>query len=369
MANLLDARKRGADIGNRREVTALTPNARGFSAEIREPGGYRTLQARFVVNAAGPWANDVLDLCHGDMPRHKLRLVRGSHIVLRNPDPRQDSAWLLQQPDKRVIFVIPWLRHFLLVGTTDQPQSADPREARCSEAERDYLLDAYNCHFDPPDGPATPKSVLWSFAGVRALFDDGTDNPAKVTREARLLWRRQGEGGLVTVYGGKLTTHRRLAEKVLRALAMMGARKGRRWTHKAPLAGGAMSRRELALLARKGPQSLHPSVRRRWVATYGDGAAELFETVRKAPEKGREIAPRVPLAELEYAVRMEDARTAEDFLARRSKLFLSLDARGRRAVETWFSRRTGHGGPRTAHTANGGPRPRRNSQNGSQQPS
>lgn len=365
LATLLDARKRGADIGNCREVMALTPNARGFAAEIREPGGYRTLRARFVVNAAGPWANQVLDLCHGELPRHDLRLVRGSHIVLRNPEPDRDNAWLLQNTDGRVVFVIPWLRHLLLIGTTDAPQGGDPLGARCSEEERAYLLDAYNRHFNHPGGPATARAVLWSFAGVRALFDDGSDNPAKVTREARLLWRRQGEGGFITIYGGKLTTHRRLAEKVLRSLSMMGARTGRRWTHKAPLCGGGMSRNELTALARKGPEALHPAIRRRWVATYGDVAADLFEAVRQNPDKASEIAPRVPLVELEHAAENEDARTAEDFLMRRTKLFLSLDSQGRRAVEHWFHRRAGlHTGVEPA-SANGRARRRSNLDNGS----
>ncbi|MCB1437832.1 MAG: glycerol-3-phosphate dehydrogenase [Rhodobiaceae bacterium] len=353
MANLLDARARGADIANRREVVAIAPNARGYSVEVREPGGYRTIQARFVVNTAGPWANKVLDLCAADLPRHKLRLVRGSHIVLRSPDPAGEDAYLLQNSDGRVVFVIPWLRHFLMIGTTDVAHTGDPASARCSPAERAYLLDAYNNHFSHPGGPAQSRDVVWSFAGVRALFDDGSDNPSKVTRDARILWRRQGSGGFVTVYGGKLTTHRRLAEKVLRALAMMGARTGRRWTHKAPLAGGTMGRRELAALARGGPQVLHGAVRRRWVATYGDAAAALFQTVRDAPEKAREIAPRIHLAELEHAVAKEDVRTAEDFLYRRTKLFLSLDAKSRRAVADWFNERAGLGAGSHIHAHSG----------------
>lgn len=340
LATLLDARARGADIANRREVLAIRPHADGYAVELRERGGYRTWNARFVVNAAGPWVNRVLDLLPAQPARQKLRLVRGSHILLAMPQPPQRDAFTLQNADGRFVFVSPWLDPaHLMIGTTDVPQAGDPGGARCSDEERDYLLDAYNRHFVHPGGPATADDIVWSFAGVRALVDDGARDLSKITREVTIASQRQGAGGFLTIYGGKLTTHRSTAERVMRRLARMGCPRGRSWTRDSPLAGGRMSRAKLAALARSAPKGLHPATARRWVATYGDVAAQLFAAIRKDPKKGRSIAPGIHVGELEHAVLREDAITSDDFLYRRTKLFLSLDAAQRRAVEAWFKSR------------------------------
>jgi len=339
LATLLDARARGADIANRREVVSIAPCGDGYSVELSERGHYRTWHARFVINAAGPWVNRVLDLSPAALPQHDLCLVRGSHLLLPMPTPRQSDGFTLQHADGRVVFVTPWLdgRH-LMVGTTDVAHVGDPGNARCSPQERDYLLDLYNRHFIHPGGPVGPAHIVWSWAGVRALVDDGTLDPSRITREERIVSGRQGSGGLVTIYGGKLTTHRRVAERVIRVLGRLGCATGRKWTSESPLVGGALDRRGLAKLFRSAPEHLHPAVARRWVSTYGDIAATLFEAVRSDTKKARNIAPGVPLAELEHAVANEDALSAEDFLFRRTRLFLSLDARGRSAVQAWFAR-------------------------------
>ena len=338
LATLLDARARGADIANRREVLSIRPRVDGYSVELRERSGYRTWNARFVVNAAGPWVNRVIDLCPVALAQQPLRLVRGSHILLPMPTPRQEDAFTLQNVDGRIVFVSPWLDPgYLMIGTTDVPQVGNAGGARCSDEERDYLLDVYNRHFVHPGGAATTNDIVWSFAGVRALVDDGTRDLSKITREVKIVSQRQGAGGFLSIYGGKLTTHRSTAEKVMRRLARMGCPKGRSWTRKSPLVGGRMSRVELEDLARSAPMSLHPATVGRWVATYGDVAAELFESVRRDPQKARNIAPRILVAELEHAVSREDALTAEDFLYRRTRLFLALDAPLRRAVDAWFA--------------------------------
>ena len=339
LATLLDARARGADIANRREVLSIGPRADGYSVELGESGGTRIWNARFVVNAAGPWVNRVIDLCPTPLARRPLCLVRGSHILLPMPSPRQEDAFTLQNVDGRFVFISPWLDPgHLMIGTTDVPQTGDPGSARCSDEERDYLLKVYNRFFAGPGGAAAPGDIVWSFAGVRALADDGRRDLSKITREVKIVSQRQGAGGFLTIYGGKLTTHRSTAERVMRRLARMGCGSGRSWTRNSPLVGGRMSRAELEDLARSAPASLHPATARRWVATYGDVAAELFETVRGDPRKALGVAPCIPVGELEHAVSREDARTAEDFLYRRTRLFLSLDPPLRRAVDAWFAR-------------------------------
>ncbi|RJF80625.1 glycerol-3-phosphate dehydrogenase [Oleomonas cavernae] len=338
LETLLDARARGADIGNYRPVTRIEPIADGYRVTVREDGQPRQVEARFVVNAGGPWANDVLTKMAGAAPSQKrLRLVRGSHIVIPMPEPKETRAFTLQNNDKRVVFVIPWLEKFLIIGTTDVPHDGDPARPQCSDAERDYLLDCYRRNFNHE---VSAKDVVWTWSGVRPLVDDGADNPSKVTREYELVSTRQGTGAMVSIYGGKITTHRKLGELVMAELAGLGAKLGPSWTTTKPIHGGALGRDDLARLARSGPEAVAPAVARRWAFTYGAEIESLYGMVRQDPALAREIAPGIPEAELLHAVTVEDARTAEDFLYRRTKTFILLDDAGRDAVGRWFAQRS-----------------------------
>ena len=337
LSTLIDARRRGADILNYRRVEKITPVKDGYEIELDERGRKRNIHAQYVVNAAGPWANNILDETDGPFPRSGLRLVRGSHIVLRMPDPAEQVAYTLQNRDGRVIFTLPWLdSRYLIIGTTDTPQEDDPRNAKCSDEERDYLLKAYNRYFSQPGGPATAKDVIWSWAGVRPLIDDGEDNPSKVTRESRLAMQKNGTGAFVTIYGGKLTTHRTLGEKVMSKLAECGADTGASWTATKPLYGGSLNRQQLQKLCDDGPDMIDADIRRRWVFTYGDETRALYEAVTSDPAASEVIAPGILLAELQHARTQEDVMNAEDFLYRRTKLFIDLNEAGITAVRNWF---------------------------------
>jgi glycerol-3-phosphate dehydrogenase len=338
LAVLLDARARGADIRNRRTVTAIEPLANGYAVEMDERGVNRRVDARFIVNAAGPFVTEIDAMSRIAPPPRRLRLVRGSHIVLKMPEPAQEDAYTLQDKEDRVIFVLPWLdRRFLIVGTTEVPENGDPGAAACSLQEQAYLLDAYNRYFARPDGPVTDEGVVWSFAGGRALQDHSGAKPSRLTRRPALASIANGTGGFVTLYGGKLTTHRAFAETVLDTLRDLGAYMGGPWTKDVPLYGGCCSRAALLSLVAQGPASLSRETCHRWAFAYGDQIEGLYANVLLDPSLAREIAPGVPLAELMHAVEVEDAMTAEDFLLRRSKLHLSLDQRGRDAVAKWFS--------------------------------
>jgi glycerol-3-phosphate dehydrogenase len=338
LAVLLDARARGADIRNRRAVTAIEPLANGYAVEMDERGVKQRVDARFIVNAAGPFVAEIDAMSRIAPPPRRLRLVRGSHIVLKMPEPSEVDAYTLQDTEDRVIFVLPWLdRRFLIVGTTEVPENGDPGATACSIQEQAYLLDAYNRYFAWPDGPVTDEDVEWSFGGVRVLQDDSERKPSRVTRRPVLASIANGTGGFVTLYGGKLTTHRAFAEDVLDTLRDLGARMGGPWTKDVPLYGGGESRARLLSLVAQGPAILSRETCHRWAFAYGDQIERLYANVLRDPSLAREIAPGVPLAELINAVDVEDAMTAEDFLLRRSKLHLSLDQRGRDAVEPWFS--------------------------------
>ena len=338
LAVLLDARARGADIRNRRAVTAIEPLANGYAVEMDERGVKNRVDARFIVNAAGPFVAEIDAMSSIAPPPRHLRLVRGSHIVLKMPEPAEADAYTLQDTEDRVIFVLPWLdRRFLIVGTTEVPESGDPAATSCSLQEQAYLLDAYNRYFARPEGPVTDKDVVWSFAGVRALQDDRGKKPSRLTRRPALASVANGTGGFVTLYGGKLTTHRAFAETVLDTLHDLGARMGGPWTKDVPLYGGCETRAALHSLVAQGPAGLSRETCHRWAFAYGDQIERLYANVLLDPHLAREIAPGVPLAELIHAVEVEDAMTAEDFLLRRTKLHLPLDQRGRDAVAKWFS--------------------------------
>jgi glycerol-3-phosphate dehydrogenase len=337
LAVLLDARARGADIKNRRGVVAIEPLANGYGVELDEQGTNRRVEARYVVNASGPWVASVDALAASHPPSRPLRLVRGSHIVLPNPAPAQADAYTLQDSEDRVIFVLPWLdQRFLIVGTTDVPHAGDPGTAVCSAAERTYLLDAYNRTFASPGGPVTAADVVFTWSGVRALADDAAAAPSRVSRSPVLAQVPNGTGGMITLYGGKLTTHRAFAEEVLDTLGGLGARIGPSWTKDVPLHGGTLSREALTARAERGPASVPTAVRHRWAFTYGDQIEALYGRIARDAGQAETIAPGVTHAELEHAVETEDAMTAEDFLLRRTKLHLTLDQVSRNAVAAWF---------------------------------
>ncbi len=342
LAVLLDARARGADILNRRAVTAIAALADGYAVELDERGNKRRIEARFIVNASGPWVASVDAMTEAAPPARALRLVRGSHIVLPMPDPPQTDAFTLQDQDDRVIFVMPWLGgRFLIVGTTDVPHQGDAGAVSCSAEEAAYLLDAYNGYFASPRGPATAADIVFTWSGVRALEGEARTKPSRISRSPALSTVARGAGGFVTLYGGKLTTHRALAEQVLDALGRLGAPIGGAWTKDVPLYGGTLSRPELLDRAATGPQSVPLATRQRWALNYGDKIETLFARIAAEPGSAKEIAPGVTRAELAYAAELEDAVTGEDFLLRRTKLHLLLDEKGREAVAQWFADQAG----------------------------
>jgi glycerol-3-phosphate dehydrogenase len=337
LAVLLDARARGADILNRRAVTAISPIENGYAVALDERGYKLSVEARFIVNASGPWVGAIDAMTMAAPPPRPLRLVRGSHIVLPMPDPPLTDAYTLQDEDERVIFVIPWLdSRFLIVGTTDMPHEGDPGAAVCSSEEEAYLLAAYNRYFAGSAGAAS-RDVVFTWSGVRALHDDEAASPSRISRSAALSSTANGTGGFITLYGGKLTTHRLLAEEVLDRLAKLGARISGPWTKGVPLVGGNLSRAELLAIAEHGPENLSYQTRRRLAFTYGDRSEPLFACINADKSAAEEVAPGVTRAELIHAVENEDAMTAEDFLLRRTKLRLTLDPAGREEVARWFA--------------------------------
>ncbi|MBM3617396.1 MAG: glycerol-3-phosphate dehydrogenase [Alphaproteobacteria bacterium] len=311
LANLQDAAARGADIRLRTACTALTQEDDGWQVTL-ETG--ETLRAKAIVNAAGPWVENISRMA-GVKTKGKAKLIKGSHIVVPKIHNGK-HAYILQLPDKRILFILPFQDEFSLIGTTDIPFSGDAKDVAITDAEVDYLLDAVNGYLM---NPLSQKDIVWSYAGVRSLYDDGSSNASAITRDyvLEIDEKTQKNAPFLTIFGGKITTFRRLSEAVIDKLhPQLSAQK---WTHAATLPGGERF---------DAPTDGIPA---RWLRQYG---AKLLEI----GEKGEEIAAGLCEAELRYSRDHEWARTAEDFLWRRTKLGLTLNAEEQQRIAAWFDK-------------------------------
>jgi len=342
--NAMDAREHGAEVLTRWRCVDAKREASAWRVRLQSDAGQqRELSARALVNAAGPWAAQFLSE-HAHVPRAKsLRLVKGSHIVVPKMF-EHDHAYIFQNPDKRIIFAIPYEDDFTLIGTTDVEHHGAVGEARIDASEAAYLCEQASRYFAKP---VTPQDVVWSYAGVRPLLDDESGDPSAVTRDY-LLELDTAQAPLLTVWGGKITTFRKLAEEAADMLmAPLGsAAKRGAWTHGAPLPGGDLSAwigkaqrpdtdftRFAQAAALRYPQ-LSGALCHRLARAYG----ARIDTVL-ASGLGAEVAPGLFEAELDYLHQHEWARSADDVLWRRSKLGLHLSAAQRAAVAAWCAAR------------------------------
>ena len=326
--NARDAAARGAEILVRTEFVGAERSPEGWTCRLRAADGTeRRVTARALVNAAGPWVLEAQDAAHA-RARDRVRLIRGSHIVL--PALYQgDQAYILQNDDRRVVFVIPYEGRFSLVGTTDVPHEGDARDARCTEEEAAYLCAAVGRQFRRAP---QPSEIVWSYSGVRPLHDDGADNPSAITRDYVLkLDEAGGRAPVLHIYGGKITTYRRLAEEAVGKVAAALGRAGTPWTATAALPGGAFGGLDLpgfeAEMARRYPW-LAPTALHRLVRAYGSDLDALLDGASGPNTMGEDYGAGFTERELDWLVQHEWARTADDVLWRRSKLGLHMPAEG-----------------------------------------
>jgi len=317
-----DAAARGAEIRTRTALVAARREAGIWRATLRDgDGSAREVAARILVNAAGPWVREVLDLA-GLTTRARLRLVKGSHIVVAKLYPG-DHAYLLQNDDRRIVFVMPFERDYSLIGTTELSFAGDPAEAHITPEETLYLCRAVARWFAAPPRPA---DVVWSFAGVRPLYEDRAKSAASVSRDYVLDLDVAGAPAL-TIFGGKLTTHRRLAEHALARLAPYLPEAGAPWTAGSLLPGGdgvpAGGVAALAAeLSRRYP-FLAAATAARLAGSYGSDVYRILGDATSAADLGRAFGPGMTEVELRWLIEREWARTADDVLWRRTKLGLS----------------------------------------------
>nr|WP_298281850.1 glycerol-3-phosphate dehydrogenase [Acidocella sp.] len=312
--NAMDAAERGAQINTRCKLLSARPEG-GLWLARTEAG---PIAARAMVNAAGPWVAEVLSRKLGRNTENNVRMIKGSHIVTKRLYEGEE-AFILQNPDGRIVFVIPYERNFSLIGTTDVPFDADPDKVEISPEETAYLCAAVSRYFRKP---VTPADVVWSYAGVRPLYDDNATEAKAVTRDYVLdLTHDEATPPLLSVFGGKITTSRKLAEHALeKLLPAMGRPVGSSWTGDAVLPGGDFTDFNKYLTEFQGRfPSLPLDLARRLVRAYGTRAERFAGT-----NMGEDLGGGVSEAELAYLARHEWVRSAEDVLWRRSRLGLHV---------------------------------------------
>jgi glycerol-3-phosphate dehydrogenase len=312
--NAKDAALRGADIRVRHRLLRATRHGGEWRATIRDEttGATRMETARAIVNAAGPWVAEILAGCQAPGHRIGVRLVKGSHIVV--PKLYDGAhAYALQHTDRRLVFVIPYQEDFTLIGTTDVPWTGAPGACEIDPAEAAYLCEVVNRSFERQ---LTPADVVWSYAGIRALQDDGAERASAVTRDYALaLDAAEDRAPMLSVIGGKLTTYRQLAELALERLEpFLGPLPGS-WTATAPLPGGDIPGGDVEAFSLQLQRSwpfLGERECRRLAHAYGSLAPGLLADARSRADLGEEFGGGMTAREADYLVREEWARTAHD---------------------------------------------------------
>ena len=343
IANVKSARDMGATIYARHRCTSARRSADGklWEIKLQAPDGTSVkLTARGLVNACGPWVKHFLDeQTHVKTPK-RVKLIKGSHIIV----PRLhdgDHAFILQNKDNRIVFVIPYERDFSLIGTTDIPVEAS-EDAVCTPEEIAYLCELASYYMAKP---VRPQDVVWTYSGVRPLFDDGDDDPSAVTRDYHLeVDAPDGAAPMLSVFGGKITTYRRLAEHALEDLRKFYPRMTGAWTAGKPLPDGefadaptfeAAFERFVAGAAQTKP-GLAPDLVRVLARRHGTALDELLEGIRTVADLGRHFGGHLYEHEVRYLMREEWAVEPDDVLWRRSKEGLHMTADQRASFVQWM---------------------------------
>ena len=335
--NARDAEARGARIMTRTKVAAAEAvgGAWRVTLEDRESGSTFQLNARVLVNAGGPWVEQVLGSTPSAGAGAHIRLVRGSHIVTRKLFDH-DKAYFFQGEDGRIIFAIPYEGDFTLIGTTDAAHD-DPDEAPlCTEEEKRYLLGLASQYFETT---VTDEDVVWSYSGVRPLYDDGASSATAATRDYVLKIDDSGGAPILSVFGGKITTYRKLAEAALAKLAPLVAANPEGWTAGVALPGGdfpVTGKETLTGALRSDYPFLDDAWARRLVTAYGTEAYGVLGNAQAASDLGENFGATLFEREVRWLILNEYARTAEDLLWRRSKLGLHLTPEQVHSLAGWI---------------------------------
>ena len=320
--NAIQAREQGAHITTQTRCTSAYRENGLWVIDLENTQGRYTVQAKALVNAAGPWVAQFIQQNLKQKSPYGLRLIQGSHIVV----PKiyaGDKAFILQNDDHRIVFAIPYLDQYTLIGTTDHEYQGDLNKVAITQPEMDYLLDVYNDHFKHQLGP---QDILYTYSGVRSLCDDESDNPSAITRDYTLALSQEQDAPLLSVFGGKLTTYRKLAESAMTHLQPFFPTMKKPWTEKA-LLPGAENLVSVELLIQQilqAVQDVSIQLASRWAHAYGSRVWVFLNNISMLHELGQDFGHGLYAQEVDYLVNQEWAITSSDILWRRSKLGLEF---------------------------------------------
>lgn len=320
--NAIQARERGAHIATQTRCTSAYRENGLWVIDLENTQGSYTVQAKALVNAAGPWVAQFIQQNLKQKSPYGLRLIQGSHIVV----PKiyaGDKAFILQNDDHRIVFAIPYLDQYTLIGTTDHEYQGDLNKVAITQPEMDYLLDVYNDHFKHQLGP---QDILYTYSGVRSLCDDESDNPSAITRDYTLALSQEQDAPLLSVFGGKLTTYRKLAESAMTYLQPFFPTMKKPWTEKA-LLPGAENLVSVELLIQQISQAVQDvsiQLASRWAHAYGSRVWAFLNNISMLHELGQDFGHGLYAQEVDYLVNQEWAIKSSDILWRRSKLGLEF---------------------------------------------
>jgi glycerol-3-phosphate dehydrogenase len=319
--NARDAEMRGATIMTRTKVLSAARVDGVWQLDLDGPDGRKTVTAGALVNAGGPWVENIVKNTARLNTSEGIRLVRGSHIVTKRLFDH-DKSYFFQGEDGRIIFAIPYETDFTLIGTTDAEHDDVDQHPTATEAEQDYLCAFASQYFEKP---VTRDDIVWTYSGVRPLYDDGAKSATAATRDYVLSLDQNGPP-LLSVFGGKITTYRKLAENALKKLEPLVGGSGP-WTAGVPLPGGDFPVRDVAKLVADLEQD-YAFLTHRWalrlIRAYGTDARNILGDAETADDLGRDFGATLTMAEVMWLMSHEYARTAEDVVWRRSKLGLRL---------------------------------------------
>ena len=320
--NAIQARERGAHIATQTRCTSAYRENGLWVIHLENTQGSYTVQAKALVNAAGPWVAQFIQQNLKQKSPYGLRLIQGSHIVV----PKiyaGDKAFILQNDDHRIVFAIPYLDQYTLIGTTDHEYQGDLNKVTITQPEMDYLLDVYNDHFKHQLGP---QDILYTYSGVRSLCDDESDNPSAITRDYTLALSQEQDAPLLSVFGGKLTTYRKLAESAMTHLQPFFPSMKKSWTEKA-LLPGAENLVSVELLIQQilqAVQDVSIQLASRWAHAYGSRVWIFLNNISMLHELGQDFGHGLYAQEVDYLVNQEWVIKSSDILWRRSKLGLEF---------------------------------------------
>jgi glycerol-3-phosphate dehydrogenase len=341
--NALDAFERGASINTQTKCVDMQRTEGHWAVTVEDQISKKQnkVTAKVIINASGPWADNVLETLHSTEHTKNIRLVQGSHIIV----PKiyhHDRCYIFQNTDNRIMFAIPYQDHFTLIGTTDLEYDGDPRDTKITPDEIQYLCDSANEYFNQK---ISPEDIVSTFSGVRSLYNDGASKAQEATRDYVLRVDRPNPkvAPMINVFGGKITTYRRLAESMMERIEGLQEKstdinKGK-WTKTAPLPGGdfAIDDFESVCNNLQGKYNfLTNDQARRYIKLYGTRAKKFLKDAKSYQDLGKSFSNSLYQAEVEYLVQSEWARTAEDILWRRTKLGLLFNEKEQQMLEKWL---------------------------------